>query len=266
MFDISWGEVFVVGAVGAALAGRRDLPTACRFIGTQVGRVVGILQGARARADRFTANNELRQLQNELRSGLRELDQVKMEMAVAASMGRTLGATTASANRLRTPSGGATRTHPTAGPASTNRTPLTSTETRYDTTQSLKPEVAAEALKNSNSELFPTVSADVEIPNEDSMPTPPAIQSERATIEEEWEKQGIGFRSRAEQGLWMAESGTSSSGIGEARTGSELLGNLIKENLIFDQYDRVVGDQENEMQNRIEQIKQRREGGRRKAD
>ena len=65
MFDVSWGELFIVGAVGATLAGRKDLPTAFRFVGSQVGRVVGLLQGARARADSYTAQNELRQLQND---------------------------------------------------------------------------------------------------------------------------------------------------------------------------------------------------------
>eukprot|EP00536_Pseudo-nitzschia_multiseries_P005858 jgi/Psemu1/191709/e_gw1.118.116.1 len=85
MFDVSWGEIAVLGAVGIAVTGKRDLPTACRFVGHQLGRVVGLLQGARARADRFAHHNELRALQNELRSGLRELDHVKTELAVAAS-------------------------------------------------------------------------------------------------------------------------------------------------------------------------------------
>lgn len=53
--------------------GRKDLPKASRFFGNKVGRLVGILQGARARADRFAQTNELHALQNELRSGLREL-------------------------------------------------------------------------------------------------------------------------------------------------------------------------------------------------
>ena len=105
MFDISWGEIAVLGAVGVAVTGKRDLPNACRFVGHQLGRVVGLMQGARARADRFAHHNELKALQNELRSGLRELDQVKTELAVAASsrgvMGNSLGAMTKSANRIK---------------------------------------------------------------------------------------------------------------------------------------------------------------------
>ena len=39
VFDsISWGEVIVVGAVGVAITGRKDLPKACRMVGTQIGR------------------------------------------------------------------------------------------------------------------------------------------------------------------------------------------------------------------------------------
>jgi Sec-independent protein translocase protein TatA len=269
MFDISWGEVFVVGAVGAALAGRRDLPSACRFVGSQLGRVVGLLQGARVRADRFTAQNEMRQLQNELRSGLRELDQVKTELAVAASMGRSLGTTTASANRLkptRIPPPSAAAAAAAATTTNNTNSALKTPEMQY-TTKTL-PSATAMASSMPNNDDSLSISMDVATPH--TGPTaselPPAIQSERATMEEEWEKQGIGFRSRAEQGEWMAGSG-SSSNMGEAKTGSELLANLIKQNLIFDQYDRVVGEQENEMQQRIEKIKQKRgEEGTKKED
>ena len=73
MFDVSWGETFVLIGISFAAVGRKDLPKASKFLGTQVGRIVGLLQGARARADRFAQTNELHALQNELRSGLREL-------------------------------------------------------------------------------------------------------------------------------------------------------------------------------------------------
>jgi Sec-independent protein translocase protein TatA len=249
MFDVSWGELFVVGAVGATLAGKRDLPNACRFIGSQIGRVVGLLQGARARADRFTAQNELRQLQNELRSGLRELDQVKTELGVAVSMGRTLGATTASANRMSVPSD--TISSPSRIAPSTVRS----------STQ-IPPMVTATATATSASNTFspplPSPATDSSIAYETELP--PAIQSERATMEEEWEKQGIGFRSRAEMGSGISGGipSNDSNTSGDAWTGSELLENLIKQNLIFDQYDRVVGEQDDEMQQRIEKVKAKR--------
>ena len=230
MFDISWGEIIIVGGVAVALTGRRDLPAVCRYAGTKLGRVVGLLQGARARADQFAGQNELRQLQNELRSGLRELDQVKTELAIAASsqgvLGRTLGATTSSANRVIK----STKSAPI--PSSANPSPLTNP---ISNNQSGQP-----ALSSS--------------PHKQTTELPPVAQTERAVIEEEWEKQGIGFRSRAEQGLWMDDS----TGLGATKTGSELLENIIKQNLIFDQYDRVVGEQESQMEERIEDFKQKR--------
>ena len=241
MFDISWGELFVVGAVGATLAGRKDLPAACRFLGSQIGRVVGLLQGARARADRYTAHHELKQLQNELRSGLRELDQVKTELAVASTLGRTLGATTPSANRLTGVKPASTATKNTASVAT-------------------KPSLSKPTPLESSFESQPI--------NHFAESLSPAIQSERATMEEEWEKQGIGFKSKAEQGLWMSGGDSVSTnrieGTPEARTGSELLDNLIKQSLIFDQYDRVVGEQENEMQQRVERITEKKQQERKK--
>jgi Sec-independent protein translocase protein TatA len=86
MFDISWGEIAVISAVGIALLGRKDLPPASHTLGYHVGRIVGLLRGARVRADRYTADHSLRQLQNEFKSGLRELDAVKAELAGSMMM------------------------------------------------------------------------------------------------------------------------------------------------------------------------------------
>jgi Sec-independent protein translocase protein TatA len=103
MFDpVSWGELLVIGGVGVIMTGRKDLPTATRFLGAQLGRIVGLLQGARLKADQFAHQNKLRQLQKEFRSSLRELDKVKMELAMAACtqgvVGKTPAAITASVN------------------------------------------------------------------------------------------------------------------------------------------------------------------------
>jgi len=108
----------------------------------------------------------------------------------------------------------------------------------------------------------------------------PAAQSERAVMEEEWTKQGIGFRAQAERGSWIGDdndgdigsiSGFSNSGGNDAygdgdasvvdttrATGSELLEHLERQCLIFDQYDRVVGEQEAEMEKRVERIQNKR--------
>ena len=74
VFEVSWGETFILIGAATALIGRKDLPRASRFLGTNMGRVVRFLQGARLRTDQFASRNELTAMQNEVRSGLRELD------------------------------------------------------------------------------------------------------------------------------------------------------------------------------------------------
>ena len=81
MFDVSWGEIAVLTSAGLILIGRKDLPIASHALGQQIGRIVGLLQGARIRADRYANDHQLKQLQNEFKSGLRELDAVKAELA-----------------------------------------------------------------------------------------------------------------------------------------------------------------------------------------
>jgi hypothetical protein len=81
-------------------------------------------------------------------------------------------------------------------------------------------------------------------------PTAPAISQVRelaprshavaAVAEEEWQKRGIGFQSRAERGL------------GDA-TGSVLLSNLYQQTLIHDQHDRVIREQDEALRSRMEQ-------------
>lgn len=251
MVDISWGELLVLGSVGVALAGRRDLPNACRYAGMQVGRVVGLLQGARARADRFSTQNELKQLQNELRSGLRELDHVKTELVVAASMGRTLGSTTPSANRLVS--------------NKTNVSPERDVGSKFRPKTSLGETVAASvATRDSTTPTSQFVT--VHEAKQDaaggieSVPFSPVIQSERASMEEEWEKQGISFRSIAEQGTWMNDSNGQSPATNEGMTGSEILDRIMQQNLVFDQYDRVVSNQEHELEQRIKDIETKGRG------
>ncbi len=98
MFDISWGEMALLSnsSVGLLLViGRTDdLPPACCALGQRVGRIVGLIhQGARLRADRYASDHQLKQLQNEFRSGLRELDAVKAELAGSMMPRATVTAT-----------------------------------------------------------------------------------------------------------------------------------------------------------------------------
>ena len=340
MFDISWGELAVLGAVGVAVTGKRDLPKACRFVGQQLGRVVGLLQGARTRADRFAHHNELRALQNELRSGLRELDQVKTELAVAASsqgvMGRGLGALTRSANRttlrqppqhknrgvgvagigmdgssLKTPPPLSTTLQQAVASPSFSPSPITNNnniisgynakkknntgenESHSDNQKnsaaplslsdfdfSVADSSNAETIYHPNSNSTATSEEDSSMQHQQQQELSPAVQSERAVMEEEWTKQGIGFRAQAERGSWIGDDsdgdigsisgftnsgGSDSYGDGDASvvdttraTGSELLEHLERQCLIFDQYDRVVGEQEAEMEKRVERIQNKR--------
>lgn len=248
MLDVSWGETLVVLAVSVTVIGRNDLPKASRFLGKHVGRIVGLLQGARARADRFTVDNDLSVLQSELRSGLRELDTVKGELAVAASsrgmMGRGLrpsgaggGVAGGAIHRMTTPQ----------AMMGTNPSALSGSDYLAAARNS-------EAASSSSSH---TVTASSSLSQ-----LAPRTQSVAAVAEEEWEKQGIGFRSRAEMGTGsvgpgMVRPGGYSGGGGSSSDrdvgGSSLLADVFQQNLIHDQYDRAVMEQDRDLEERMEQ-------------
>lgn len=236
MFDIGWSELIVLGAVGITMIGRKDLPAAARTAGTHVGRLVGMMQGARVRADRYAAQNELRQLQNELRSGLRELDAVRSEMAVAVSsqgvLGRTLGPTVSSGINSSNSSniGNATTSSNMTLGASSSSSLLSSMVT---------PHFTVSTPTNSAPSLQPSAAIDAET-NVVIRSLAPRSQAIGAVAEEEWIKNGIGFKSRAEHGA------------GDA-TGSVMLSHIIQQSLIFDQHDRVVQEQDEALQSKLQQ-------------
>ncbi|GAX11654.1 hypothetical protein FisN_7Lh014 [Fistulifera solaris] len=221
MFDISWGEMGILIGVTTFFIGKQDLPKAARYAGTYVGRFVGFIQGARARADRFAANHELKQLQNELRSGLRELDVVKSELATSLSsrgmMGRTLGSTVKGVNRTDLITNTQSNVHP--------QTPLS------------LPSVTSPAI--STTQFNPTTTPLVS----PTIPLPPQRQTMGAVAEEEWKRQGIDFISRAERGT--------NSRMNVEKSGSATLAFLLKESLLFSQYDRMVQEQEQALQKRM---------------
>jgi Sec-independent protein translocase protein TatA len=221
MFDVSWGEIAVVTGVGLALIGRKDLPRAAHVAGTQLGRVVGLLQGARARADRFAAHSELKQLQNELRLGLRELDAVKSELAVSMSaggmMGRSLGATTSNASRsapqLQQPPG------------------------RFEAASMSLKKHGKQKISAADNIFPPTTQPRPEIRSS-------VFQTTAAVAEQEWITQGIAFSSAAEQGLGVAN-------FNREQAGSVILTKILQQSLIFDQYDRVVAEQDAALQSKV---------------
>jgi Sec-independent protein translocase protein TatA len=246
MFDFSWGELFIVAGVGLAFVGKRDLPKAAHLVGTQVGRIVGFLQGARARADRFAANSELQQLQNELRSGLRELDAVKSELAVSMSpsnmMGRNLGALTANTNLGSTGGysgtpghypglAGAPRLLSAANPS------MSSAPTAYD------PQGLPLEISNDDGQLVPPFAGTTTSTSTD-------YQTTAAVAEAEWAKRGIAYSSSAET---------------QTHGGSGQLANLLQQSLIFDRYDRVVAEQDSILQSKVDAIRQRVDASSRKS-
>lgn len=256
MLDVSWGETLVIIGLSVTFIGRKDLPKASKFLGNQVGRLVGILQGARARADVFAQNNELHALQNELRSGLRELDTVKGELAVAASsrglIGRGLRSTIVPTTTTTTSSSSYGLYSPSlpynnqlvassaAATATTSPSPtaIPSDSTSHPTTNSIVPDHASSSTNNTQNQLY-------------SINLSPRYQSVAAVAEEEWAKRGIGFKSRAEQ-----SRSTSILGAGAGAVGSNLLADFIQQNLIHDQYDRAIMEQDLEIQKRMEQARE----------
>jgi hypothetical protein len=69
------------------------------------------------------------------------------------------------------------------------------------------------------------------------MDLPPASRTIAAVAETEWARQGLGFTSRAELGNY-SESTSSSL------PGSIILARALQESLVYDQYDRVVREQQ----------------------
>jgi Sec-independent protein translocase protein TatA len=265
MIEVSWSEIFVVSALGLAMIGRKDLPQAARTAGQSIGRIVGLLQGARARADKFTSHNELTQLQNELRSGLRELDAVKSELAVSMSgrgmMGRNLGSMTPSANRnpnAATTGVGIPKSTPrllgaTASEVSTRSSTSSTTggiDSNSNSAAALQTAMSANNYGSTMNSTTPV--SDGVVTNENERHLPPEKQTIAAVAEEEWATQGISFRSRAEQG-----SGLRDGAVQQSTSGSAILANLLQKTLIFDQYDRVVQEQDNILQSKIDSIQEK---------
>ena len=242
MFDsVSWGELTVVIGLGLFVIGKKDLPKAAHMAGTQVGRVVGLLQGARARADRFAAHNELRQLQRELQSGLRELDLVKSELAVSMS-GRSVGGGLGSMSM-----GPVSSSRPLPSPSMTRPATLASGSIASSQQTSLS-QAPLTANNMATSSLLDQSANDnpPHAPRHQGHALPPPSQTIAAVAQEEWAKQGIAFTSKAELGSGLHSYDAASSG-------SVLLANMIQQSLIFDQYDRVVAQQDQAFQSKMQQ-------------
>ena len=250
MFNVSWGELVVLAGISLAVIGRRDLPKVAFVAGTQIGRIVGLLQGARARADQFAAQSELKQLQNELRSGLRELDAVKSELAVSMSpsamIGRTLGPMTPNANSISRAA-----IMPQQNPTSEMKYTADTSKMNFGS-ENRNSEISQAPLHTSSTPL--AVGAPSSIQNFKSQSS--MTQSSLAVAEQVWTNQGIGFSSAAERGVGLSSSNT---GYNRDQAGSVILSKLLQESLIFDQYDRIVAEQNAALQSKVSTIQEKYE-------
>jgi len=257
MFDVTWGEIGVLTGIGLVLIGRKDLPVAANALGKQVGRIVGLLQGARIRADRFATDHQLKQLQNEFKSGLRELDAVKAEMAGAMMSnnrgigGSNLGAIVPGVDKKKELS--TMESSPAISAAHHGNVPLQTPQI-----SSIGADYLAAAKNAEMSQSSPPLSS---LDGGSMRELAPRSQSVAAVAEEEWEKQGIGFKSIAERGrldsLMPAEdrSGTLPTLSGG---GSSILSNYLRQSLIYDQYERTVREQDDALRSRVEKVQRER--------
>ncbi len=251
------GEIGVLSGIGLVLIGRKDLPVAAHALGRQVGRIVGLLQGARIRADRFATDHQLKQLQNEFKSGLRELDAVKAEMASAMVTSRGIGG---QRGGLGATVPGVNKKKEMSTLESPNAATLTSQHHEHASLQSPQiPSIGADYLAAAkNAELSQSSPPLSNVDGDSMRELAPRSQSVAAVAEEEWEKQGIGFRSIAERGRYSEipedERGLSTLNGG----GSSILSNYLRQSLIYDQYERTVREQDEALRSRVEKVQKER--------
>ncbi|KAL7437265.1 hypothetical protein ACHAXH_003415 [Discostella pseudostelligera] len=282
MFDISWGEMALLSSVGLLLIGRKDLPPACRALGQQVGRIVGLIQGARLRADRYASDHQLKQLQNEFRSGLRELDAVKAELAgsmmpratvtatggIGGNSNYYLGAMVSGVDRQHTRTTTTTTSNRmgSAPAAAATDISVPSLLPSSPTSSIMGAEYLAAAQQaeqlhgnGNNSTLSLTTFTSLA----------PRSQSVAAVAEEEWEKRGIGCRSIAESGAGGSRNSSMSSTAVESRMdgsfgggggsgGAVILSNYLRQSLIYDQYERTIREQDEALRSRVEKVRNER--------
>ncbi len=260
MLDISWGETGFLIGLGLVLIGRRDLPLASHTLGKQIGRIVGLLQGARLRADRFAHDHQLKALQNEFRSGLRELDAVKAELAGAMlNNNRGMGAMVPGVDRRRHAAVGSILGAASADVAAETVASVSALEGRSGKMSSISPErmdIGAEYLAAAQqaevTHSNPPISGGLHYD------LAPKSRSIAAVAEEEWEKQGIGFQSIAERGNYKGIVSSDPSSSNGVKGGAIILSNFIRQSLIYDQYERTVREQDEALRSRVDKVRQER--------
>lgn len=99
----------------------------------------------------------------------------------------------------------------------------------------------------------------------------PRSQSVAAVAEEEWEKQGIGFRSIAEGGAVPQHAVAEMDGNDRAgghpnapaaaggAGGAVILSNYLRQSLIYDQYERTIREQDDALRSRVDKVRNERD-------
>ena len=224
-------------------------------------------------------------MQNEFKSGLRELDAVKAELAgsmMSSNRGiggmsqghnntNNLGALTSNVDRKKTSMVGEGSMKPSGGLQSSSGHIVgvgggIIPQSSSSTTNNMGAEYLAAAQQaeeslqgnNNNYNKSAPIATTATI-------LAPRSQSVAAVAEEEWEKRGIGFKSIAERrgGIQQQHSGldsTSSSSGGSIGVGggSVILSNYIRQSLIYDQYERTVREQDEALRSRVDKVRNER--------
>jgi hypothetical protein len=73
MFDVSFAELLVVVTAAGVLLQRKDIVAGSRMCGTAFGRIVGTLQGMRAKFEQQSKGTEIYQLHSSVRHGLMDM-------------------------------------------------------------------------------------------------------------------------------------------------------------------------------------------------
>lgn len=182
----------------------------------------------RTRADRFAAQNELAHLQGQVRTSMRQLQAVQAEVMSASSVqGGSLSSPRPPPSSLRQP---ISQTAATPN-FNTKATPLTMGGVSSRSAVSPSPSFLQSA----------TLPTDASLDTNKMTKTilPPASRSIAAVAETEWARQGLAFTSRAEMGNYNPSASDTSS-----PPGSVLLAKALQESLVYDQYDRVMKEQQ----------------------
>ena len=234
----------------------------------------------------------MKQLQNEFKSGLRELDAVKAELAgsmMSSNRGiggmsqghnntntnNNLGALTSNVDRKKTsmavegsmkPSGGLQSSSGHDGGVGGGIIPQSSSSTTNNMgVEYLAAAQQAEESLQGNNNNYNNSSAPIATT---ATILAPRSQSVAAVAEEEWEKRGIGFKSIAERsggiqqqqhsGLDSTTTSSSGGSIGVGGGGSVILSNYIRQSLIYDQYERTVREQDEALKSRVDKVRNER--------